>query len=163
MDFAEFWGGWGGDHQWMYFVNASFQVNETVDVLHLFEISKLCDGTSQCWQGSDENNPRLKCTSEYQYYNIVILIAELTFLNDTMNSMNQFKMRLEHANSFFCNILGKQTFCKWIETKWYIFSSDVMIFGSCTFPFNHHGPMHKRYFLSNEPECFFPHFFSASQ
>ena len=40
------------------------QVNETSDVLQLFEISKLCDGTSQCWQGSDENNPRLKCTSK---------------------------------------------------------------------------------------------------
>ena len=40
------------------------QVNETVDVLQLFEISKLCDGSSQCWQGSDENNPRLKCTSK---------------------------------------------------------------------------------------------------
>ena len=91
--------------------NASFQVNETVDVLQLFEISKLCDGTSQCWQGSDENNPRLKCTSEYQYYNIVILIAELTFLNDTVNSMNQFKMRLEHANGlFFAIFLANKLF-----------------------------------------------------
>ena len=43
------------------------QVNETVDVLQLFEISKLCDGSSQCWQGSDENNPRLKCTSKLIY------------------------------------------------------------------------------------------------
>ena len=41
------------------------QVNASVDVLQLFEISKLCDGTSQCWQGSDELNTELKCTSKY--------------------------------------------------------------------------------------------------
>ena len=41
------------------------QVNASVDVLQLFEISKLCDGTSQCWQGSDESNAKLKCTSKY--------------------------------------------------------------------------------------------------
>ena len=40
------------------------QVNASVDVLQLFEISKLCDGTSQCWQGSDESNAELKCTSK---------------------------------------------------------------------------------------------------
>ena len=40
------------------------QVNASVDVLQLFEISKLCDGTSQCWQGSDESNAKLKCTSK---------------------------------------------------------------------------------------------------
>ena len=39
------------------------QVNSSVDVLQLFEISKICDGTPQCWQGSDESNPQLKCTS----------------------------------------------------------------------------------------------------
>lgn len=38
------------------------QVNESVDVLQLFEISKLCDGTPQCWQGSDESSLDLKCS-----------------------------------------------------------------------------------------------------
>ena len=41
------------------------QVNASVDVLQLFEISKLCDGTPQCWQGSDESNAKLKCTSKF--------------------------------------------------------------------------------------------------
>ena len=40
------------------------QVNASVDVLQLFEVSKLCDGVPHCYQGSDENNPRLKCTSK---------------------------------------------------------------------------------------------------
>ena len=40
------------------------QVNASVDVLQLFEISKVCDGTPQCWQGSDESNSQLKCTSK---------------------------------------------------------------------------------------------------
>ena len=40
------------------------QVNSSVDVLQLFEISKLCDGTRHCYQGSDENSPLIKCTSE---------------------------------------------------------------------------------------------------
>ena len=41
------------------------QVNASVDILQLFEISKLCDGTPNCYLGSDESNPQLKCTSEY--------------------------------------------------------------------------------------------------
>lgn len=40
------------------------QVNASVDVLQLFEISKLCDGTPHCYRGSDESNPNLKCTSK---------------------------------------------------------------------------------------------------
>ena len=40
------------------------QVNASVDVLQLFEISKLCDGTPQCYLGSDEQNEKLKCTSK---------------------------------------------------------------------------------------------------
>ena len=40
------------------------QVNASVDILQLFEISKLCDGTPNCYLGSDESNPRLKCTSK---------------------------------------------------------------------------------------------------
>lgn len=38
------------------------QVNESTDFLQLFELSKLCDGTPQCFQGSDEVSLELKCT-----------------------------------------------------------------------------------------------------
>ena len=41
------------------------QVNSSVEVLQLFEISKLCDGQSHCYRGADEANPRLKCTSKF--------------------------------------------------------------------------------------------------
>lgn len=37
------------------------QVNESTDFLQLFELSKLCDGTPQCFQGSDEVALELKC------------------------------------------------------------------------------------------------------
>ena len=40
------------------------QVNASVDILQLFEISKLCDGTPNCYLGSDESNKKLKCTSK---------------------------------------------------------------------------------------------------
>jgi hypothetical protein len=40
------------------------QVNASVDILQLFEISKLCDGVPHCYGGSDESNEKLKCTSE---------------------------------------------------------------------------------------------------
>src|SRR5687768_8871383 len=36
------------------------QVNESQDVLQLFELSKLCDGVPQCFRGSDELNEKLK-------------------------------------------------------------------------------------------------------
>lgn len=38
------------------------QVNESTDFLQLFELSKLCDGVPQCFQGSDEVSLELKCT-----------------------------------------------------------------------------------------------------
>ncbi|GBM45789.1 hypothetical protein AVEN_208105-1 [Araneus ventricosus] len=38
------------------------QVNESVDILQLFELSKLCDGVPQCFLGSDEVANELKCT-----------------------------------------------------------------------------------------------------
>lgn len=38
------------------------QVNESQDFLQLFELSKLCDGTPQCFQGTDELARELKCT-----------------------------------------------------------------------------------------------------
>ncbi|KAK2714568.1 hypothetical protein QYM36_008952 [Artemia franciscana] len=40
------------------------QVNESVDVLQLFEISKLCDGVPNCFMGSDELRRDLKCTGD---------------------------------------------------------------------------------------------------
>ncbi|KAH9377080.1 hypothetical protein HPB48_001786 [Haemaphysalis longicornis] len=38
------------------------QVNESTEVLQLFELSQLCDGVPQCFQGSDELARDLKCT-----------------------------------------------------------------------------------------------------
>lgn len=40
------------------------QVNESTDVLQLYDISKLCDGISDCFLGSDENRGKLKCTGK---------------------------------------------------------------------------------------------------
>lgn len=37
------------------------QVNESADVLQLFELSKLCDGKPHCFKGSDELTLELKC------------------------------------------------------------------------------------------------------
>lgn len=59
------------------------QVNESTDVLQLFEVSRLCDGTPNCFLGSDENFQELKCTSKYlwrlycYYFFIVIYIRRL--------------------------------------------------------------------------------------
>ena len=43
------------------------QVNETLEVLQIFKIEKLCDGTSDCYLGSDENQKELKCSSKYHF------------------------------------------------------------------------------------------------
>lgn len=40
------------------------QVNESTDVLQLYELSKLCDGVPNCFLGSDELRNELKCTSK---------------------------------------------------------------------------------------------------
>ena len=40
------------------------QVNESTDVLQLYDISKLCNGVPECFLGSDENRAQLKCTSK---------------------------------------------------------------------------------------------------
>nr|CAD7194744.1 unnamed protein product [Timema douglasi] len=42
------------------------QVNESTDVLQLYELSKLCDGTSDCFMASDELTKELKCTKSSQ-------------------------------------------------------------------------------------------------
>ena len=44
------------------------QVNETLEVLQIFKIEKICDGISDCYLGSDENQKELKCSSKYLYY-----------------------------------------------------------------------------------------------
>lgn len=38
------------------------QVNESTDILQLLELSKLCDNNVDCYQGTDEQRERLKCT-----------------------------------------------------------------------------------------------------
>jgi hypothetical protein len=40
------------------------QVNESTDVLQLYELSKLCDGAPDCFMGSDELRKELKCTGK---------------------------------------------------------------------------------------------------
>ena len=41
------------------------QVNESSEFLQIFKISNLCDGKSDCYLGSDENQKELKCSSKY--------------------------------------------------------------------------------------------------
>ena len=43
------------------------QVNETTEVLQIFKVEKLCDGKSDCYLGSDENQKELKCSSKYLF------------------------------------------------------------------------------------------------
>jgi len=43
------------------------KVNESVDVLKVFELSKLCDGAPQCFLGSDELHEDLKCTGKFEW------------------------------------------------------------------------------------------------
>ncbi|KAF5291111.1 hypothetical protein FQA39_LY14353 [Lamprigera yunnana] len=65
---AETYGGIGfGIKREVFFLNLEdgyfgCQVNESTDVLQLFELSKLCDGTPNCFLGSDELQKELKCT-----------------------------------------------------------------------------------------------------
>lgn len=40
------------------------QVNESTQILQLYELSKLCDGVKDCYKGSDELEKELKCTGE---------------------------------------------------------------------------------------------------
>jgi hypothetical protein len=43
------------------------QVNDSTDVLQLFELAKLCDNKPDCYLGSDENHQQLKCTNSCPY------------------------------------------------------------------------------------------------
>lgn len=50
------------------------QVNESTDVLQLYEISRLCDGSKDCYLGSDELQKELKCTSKFiNYYSFFFI------------------------------------------------------------------------------------------
>uniref|UniRef100_A0A8D8VM32 Neurogenic locus Notch protein n=1 Tax=Cacopsylla melanoneura TaxID=428564 RepID=A0A8D8VM32_9HEMI len=40
------------------------QVNQSTEVLQLYELSRLCDGVHDCYLGSDELKKELKCTSD---------------------------------------------------------------------------------------------------
>nr|CAD7425815.1 unnamed protein product [Timema monikensis] len=48
------------------------QVNESTDVLQLYELSKLCDGTSDCFMASDELTKELKCTNLWQAVHVTL-------------------------------------------------------------------------------------------
>lgn len=52
------------------------QVNQSTDVLQLYELSKLCDGYQDCYQGSDELSRELKCTSKSTLLLTLILIVQ---------------------------------------------------------------------------------------
>ena len=51
------------------------QVNETTEVLQIFKVEKLCDGKSDCYLGSDENQEELKCSSKYPYQYLVSCLS----------------------------------------------------------------------------------------
>ncbi|OTF72533.1 hypothetical protein BLA29_011194, partial [Euroglyphus maynei] len=64
------------------------QVNESTDYLQLFELSKLCDGLPQCFQGSDEITLELKCNDRNQCTNCKNVDVEIPpppFTNDIHN------------------------------------------------------------------------------
>ena len=61
------------------------QVNETLEVLQIFKIEKLCDGTSDCYLGSDENQKELKCSSKY--LSIFLFIIKKNLSSNTFVSV----------------------------------------------------------------------------
>ena len=40
------------------------QVNESVEFLQIYDLSRLCDGYQDCFMGSDESRKELKCTRD---------------------------------------------------------------------------------------------------
>lgn len=57
------------------------QVNESTDVLQLFELSKLCDGTPNCYLGSDELTKELKCTGKPKKRLLIIVFLNAYWIN----------------------------------------------------------------------------------
>lgn len=51
------------------------QVNESVEFLQIYELSRLCDGLQDCYMGSDELRKELKCTSELMSSSIMKKIS----------------------------------------------------------------------------------------
>lgn len=58
------------------------QVNESTDVLQLYELSKLCDGTPNCYLGSDELRKELKCTGKCQPLNYLNFYSSIHPISD---------------------------------------------------------------------------------
>lgn len=74
------------------------QVNESTDVLQLFELSKLCDGTPNCFLGSDELTKELKCTGKnhkcnnfFSYFYIFSRIFEFSKTHCLILGILQFR------------------------------------------------------------------------
>ena len=55
------------------------QVNESSEFLQIFKISNLCDGKSDCYQGSDENQKELKCSSKLLFCFYLLFLLRFCF------------------------------------------------------------------------------------
>lgn len=61
------------------------QVNESVEFLQIYELSRLCDGLQDCYMGSDELRKELKCSSEslhFLHYLEIWYLTAFTFQDD---------------------------------------------------------------------------------
>ena len=68
------------------------QVNDSADFLQLFELSKLCDGSPQCFRGSDEMSVQLKCTDRGMYITLYCMKIRYTHLHSHLCSCMQFPL-----------------------------------------------------------------------
>lgn len=75
------------------------QVNESADFLQLFELSQLCDGTAQCFRGSDEVSDQLKCT-------------------DRSKCMSTSLSLSKKCNRYKWPGSSEQTVCEWLSSDW---------------------------------------------
>lgn len=58
------------------------QVNESVEFLQIYELSRLCDGLQDCYMGSDENRKELKCSSKFlRFLSCNCITVALIFIN----------------------------------------------------------------------------------
>lgn len=58
------------------------QVNESVEFLQIYDISRLCDGLQDCFMGSDEKKRDLKCTSKL-ICPILLMLYMFNYTNET--------------------------------------------------------------------------------